>query len=249
MNGEETWKPRRSRLVGQRVVIFAISPASEPSSDIPRPGAFRSSPILETEETVISFLRAFLAEGAEVTLIADEPLALLGATVAGEYVRPFLEEHTEQPPPRLNVVLTERRGEEDDPFTLLERLGHARVTGSRDVYAAIERVPEGARAVVVAGGADADAIGLLRARAPRNAFYAVAATGVPWQYVDDLILIDERVRSDGPFVARRKPEELVLRAGDAEHEQEYEYPLVALAAQFIVERLQSDDERPPRLIR
>lgn len=248
MNGEERWTPRRGRLEGTRVAIFALVPQQEAGDN---PDVYRSSPIVEAEEAVISFLRAVLAEGGDVTLIADEPLALLGAMVAGEYVEPFLDEQRERPPARL-TIFTEPRHDENDPFTHLERLGQARVSGSRTFDGAIDAIDFDTRAVVLIGRADSRAIRLLGERAPKALFFAIDASGtrVPGDLRQQfgIRIIDEEAREQNPLFSSEE-----RRFEDERHDQEpryeFEFPPIALAAQLIVQRLvgESENEPPPRL--
>jgi len=57
----------------------------------------RTADAIETEEAVISLVRAIVGNGGRVTLIAPSSLALLAAVVAGEFATPQLEESRERP--------------------------------------------------------------------------------------------------------------------------------------------------------
>jgi hypothetical protein len=210
------WNPRPNRLAGRRVAICAVTP---PDSAAPAEAgaAHRSSAVLETEETVVSFLRAMLAEGATVTLVADEPLALLAGMVAGEYAEANVK----------IIVVGEQRTATDvlAPLHLFIR----RVDTFRRAVSSIAD----ARAVLLAGRFDRDDLAALRERTPSASLFAIAASGVDrWAADGHIRFLDD--------IARR---EFSLVAGSAQEEgAEYEYPPIAFAAQWLVRFLTEDAE-------
>jgi hypothetical protein len=210
------WNPRPNRLAGRRVAICAVTPSdSAPPAEVVE--AHRSSSVLEAEETVVSFLRAMLAEGATVTLIADEPLALLAGVVAGEYADANVK----------IIVVGEQRTEAEADVLAPLQLFIRRVDTFRS---AVDSIAD-ARAVLLAGEFDRDDIAAVRERTPAASLFAIAASGVDrWAADGHIRFLDD--------IARR---EFSLASGEASEEgAEYEYPPVAFAAQWLVQFLIED---------
>jgi hypothetical protein len=208
------WNPRTNRLAGRRVAICTVTP-SAPAAPAEAGAAHRSSAVLETEETVVSFLRAMLAEGATVTLIADEPLALLAGVVAGEYADANVK----------IIVVGKQRTATDvlAPLHLFIR----RVDTFRRAADSIADV----RAVLLAGKFVRDDIAAVRERAPAASLFAIAASGVDrWTADGHVRFLDDIARREFSLVA----------AGGQEEGAEYEYPPIAFAAQWLVRFLTED---------
>jgi hypothetical protein len=242
VNGDEAWTPARHRLRGQRVAICAFSPYEHSVGRESVEETYRSSRILETEEAVVSYLRAMLANGAEVTLLADEPLALLAGVVAGEYVEPFLEEQNERPAPQLTIV-AETIEEGADPLQQFEALGYARVQRRSSPSDEIDR---DTRAILLAGNIREVDVERLRERAPNATLFAIASSGVYVQS-ESVRYIDVQVREEHPLRAQRQSPLDRAMAEEPEPAWEFEYPPIVLAAQLIAQQLADENEQPFRV--
>jgi hypothetical protein len=197
-----------------------------PPGSVPPADAHRSSAVLETEETVVSFLRAMLAEGATVTLVADEPLALVAGMLAGEYAESVAADGGEESA-HLTIVVVGARRSQNDPLDLIAHAAVSRADTFRNGVGWIDK----ARAVLFAGAFTRDEIEAVRRTVPAASLFAIAASGIDRRVTrDDIRFLDEMVRRE--FSLTPRPEE--------ERRAEYEYPPLAFAAQWLVQFLIAD---------
>ena len=231
------WSPLRNRLSGKHLVVLAAMP------DIDRS---RTADAIETEEAVISLVRAIVGNGGRVTLIAPSSLALLAAVVAGEFATPQLEESRERPEPAITVVITDTDGL-DGAFEHLSTIGYVSArTGDRGK--ALRDLAGRADALVCAGDGSVEEVeAFQKARSARAPVFALAAPqggSTELAEVPGVIVADWQVNREAPLFDD-------IRRDEFDRELEAPpLPPLALAAQWIVERLigrsSEDDSRTTR---
>jgi hypothetical protein len=233
------WSPRRDRLRGKHVVVLAAMPDAERvESAIARDGAspLPSSPALETEEAVISLVRAIVGDGGRVTVIAPSSLAFLASVVAGEYVVPQLEETPEPPSSVVSIVVTDMDGV-DSEFRHLAAIGYVSVTAGNKRRALVDN-GKLADALVCAGdGSVEDVIAFQQATNFEAPVFAFSATGGASARLSesrdvDVIAAERLVDDEAPL-----PREESTRDDRSLEPEIRPLPAVALTAQWIVERL------------
>jgi hypothetical protein len=218
------WQPRGGGLEGKTVLVLAETPSAE-TPNMP------SSAVLEAEEAVISLVRAIMAEGGRVRLVADESLAMLASIVAGEYTEPFLDERGERPAPPLSVFITAGQADRES-FAPLQRLGYANVAFHEDVQWSADAL------VCIGRGTPRDVTRFVEQSGANTPVFTVRASGggastisghdLPHRFVR-IRTIDTEIEFEWPL------------PGDGD-EQTRERPLppVTLAMQRLVQALMND---------
>ena len=231
------WLPRRKRLLGRHVIALAV---------LPRVGATVSgqitSRVLETEEAIAALVRAVVAEGGALTLVADESLGLFASVVAGEYVEPFLEETRERPPVPLSVRIPGAGEVDAEWMKRLHEIGYAEVKFVESAVETVRQVGRTADALILLGAASPDAVEVFReineVRAPVFALVATLDPDINVESLGDINLPDLVAAREAPL-----PEQ--NRITDAD-EREVPLPPIALTMQLIVDRLIDHSRRNAR---
>jgi hypothetical protein len=236
------WSPQRKRLNGKHVVLFAAMPHVEGSSEGKlRDRVLPSSPELETEEAVISLVRAILGDGGRITVVAPAPLAFLASVVAGEFATPRLDENPETRQRAVTVVVDEG----DDAFAHLDRIGYVAVNVN-DQMTALLANSNNADALVCIGDVSTENVATFQKHNDSvTPVFAFAATGQLAARLTDsgvkTIVADRMVESEAPL-PRRDPDS----RDDFADEFESPLPALPLAAQWIVERIIQGEPRRRR---
>lgn len=228
------WVPLRNRLSGRHVIALAVLPRVNATAS-----GHITSRVLETEEAITALVRAVVAEGGALTLVADESLSLFASVVAGEYVEPFLEETREQPPVALSIRIPGEGQADVEWMQRLHEIGYAEVKFVESAVNAVRQVGRTADALIFLGAASPDAVKVFREINQVSApVFVVAATLDPDINVEnlgDIELLDL-------ITAREAPLPEGGRVTDAD-EREVSLPPIVLTMQLIVDRLVDHSRR------
>jgi hypothetical protein len=236
----DPWRPLRGRLGGKHVILIAALPAIEMARE-----PVLTSPVLETEEAVVSLVRAVVGAGGRVTVIAESSLAVLAGVVAGEYAVAQVDESPARWESAVTLVVTDRDEEdEEDPLGHLSAIGYVSVSREGKKSALLER-SRFADALVCAGdNSAADVTTFREANRTGAPVFTIAATGDRARALAETsraVLADVEVDR----LAKLPTDESHTEANALERETSA-LPPVALTAQWIVEQLlnRSEDRGP-----
>jgi hypothetical protein len=221
------WFPLRNRLSGRHVIALAVLPRVNATA-----AGQISSPVLETEEAIAALVRAVIAEGGELTLVADESLGLFAGVVAGEYVEPFLEETREQPPSALSILIPGEGEADAEWMRRLHEIGYAEVKIVESEVRAMRQVGRTADALIFLGAASPDAVKVFReineVRAPVFVLRATLDPDINVEDLGDIEMPDLIAEREAPLPEKNR---------DTDAESEVRLPPIALTMQLIVDRL------------
>jgi|GEM_PF-2710476 len=212
-------------------------------------------------------IRAVIAQGGAVDLIADSSLALLGAVVAGEYFVPQPAEGFRGEERRVESAMRifPTLGREDDEN---EELHHISANGQVDVsqtssaLGALETAANRSAAMVCIGAGDFGEFASRFRRqnpAPIFTFVSTGADSAHRMDVRGVFSIDAELDDEEPPRSRRRGVDRERRRdgefesrdeqGDKPVDFEFQFPPLVLAAQIVVERIAENDLPSPRLAR
>lgn len=220
------WLPLRNRLLGRHVIALAALPRVEATA-----AGQITSRVLETEEAIAALVRAVVAEGGTLTLVADESLGLFASVVAGEYVEPFLEETRERPPMALSILIPGEGEADAEWMRQLHEIGYADAKIVESAVQAVRQVGRTADALIFLGAASPDAVKAFRDINQVSApVFVLKATLDPDINVENLgdVEMPDLIADD----ESRLPEDNRVTA-----EPEVALPPITLAMQLIVDRL------------
>ena len=226
-------------LLGKTILVLASMPVETAEATVENPWTDGriTNPWIETEEAIVSVIRAVADAGGRVAIIGDRISSLLAATVAGEYVDPAAAEGEGERRPAPVIIAG---GEVDEELLALPAsLGTAEIA-----IQSFGEIAESAAALVCIGSTSIRReVQLFRERNRYAPIFAFAQTGGATHELADTFLAQGVSFVDveaAHYRPKRRQRDLGLSPEDEdeEDEHEFEYPAFSFAAQLIVERLE-----------
>jgi hypothetical protein len=229
-------------LKGRRVLVVARTPTQDTAASV-----------LETEEAVVDMVRAIVAEGGVVDLVADSSLALLGAMTAGEYFRPEpAEPSSERDRPIRASVRVHVLDEDDSGLEAFATMGQVELgmRGEDEVRAVRELSGNSAGLICIGMGRFDACVETFREQSGGADVFSMGATGRDARELHEKMGVEvldlELGAEEPPRSSRRQLDHEHDRGDETDRpiQPEFEFPPLMLAAQVIVRRIAGLEDEP-----